>query len=225
MAELVYVDEQRGQRNQVLRSAVASKQFTSKQVEGVIPESSIDKTIELILSHKCKVLITDYRLSDHKPDVQFTGADLVREFQDRFDRFPCFITTSFAGEAVDEPIDTNMIFPKSDFLGINPVTEEGRVSELTFFVRVRKKIDEYDAFVSRAMEEWRGLLTKKDGKKELNAQESQRLLELDNMLEAIHGKHVAVEGHLKCDDTLQSFEKLIEKTQVLIDRIENEIEQ
>ena len=84
----MYVDEQPGQANQVLRSAVASDQFTVAQVAEVMPASSIGETIEMILAHKCKVLITDYRLSEHKADVEYSGADLVREFQRRFDRFP-----------------------------------------------------------------------------------------------------------------------------------------
>ena len=116
MAELVYVDEQLTQANQVLRSAVVSKQFAKNDVASVIPASTIEETIDMILEFQCKVLITDYRLSDHKADVQFSGVDLVREFLKRFERFPCFVTTSYANEAVNDVLDTNMIFPKSDFL-------------------------------------------------------------------------------------------------------------
>ena len=223
MVELVYVDEQPGQAHQVLRSAVASDQFTMDQVAEVTPAPGIDETIELILAHECKVLITDYRLSEHKADVEFTGADLVREFQRRFDRFPCFVTTAFAEEAVDEPIDTNIIYPKSDFLGGDAVAEEDRVSDLPFFVRVRKKITEYDTYVSEAVQEWNDLLAKNEAEGGLNAQDTERLLELDDALEALHGKHVAVEGHLK-RHAMESFDRIIEKAQVLIDRIEDEIQ-
>ena len=224
MAELVYVDEQPGQARQVLRSAVASDQFTRDQVVEVTPASSMGETIELILAHECKVLITDYRLSEHKADVEFSGADLVREFQRRFDRFPCFVTTAFAEEAVNESIDTNIVYPKSDFLGGDVVGEEGRVSDLPFFVRVRKKIVEYETFVSESMQEWKDLLTKNESKEGLNAQEAERLLELDDILESLHGKHLAVEGHLK-RKALDSFDQIIERAQLLIDRIESELEQ
>lgn len=223
MAELVYVDEQPGEGHRVLLSAIVSKQFTEDQVVHVEPAADIDETIRLIRSHGCKVLITDYKLWEHNAEVNYSGAKLVEKFRQQYDRFPCFITTSFAGEAVNEPIDTALIFPKSDFIGKSKSKQEKK-SDLPFFVRVRKKIDEYDAFVHGAMEEWRNLLKKKEDNGGLNAQDAQRLLELDNILEALHGKHVAVEGHLKSDDTLQLFEKLIDKTQVLIDRIENEIE-
>ena len=68
------------------------------------------------------------------------------------------------------------------------------MSALPFFVRVRKKIAEYDTFVSKSMQEWEGLLAKSESEKGLNAGETERLLELDDILEALHGKHVAVEG-------------------------------
>ncbi len=223
MAELVYVDEQPREGRRVLWSAIASKQFSEDQVVYVEPAADIDETIRQILSHGCKVLITDYKLWEHNSDVDYSGAKLVEKFRQQYDRFPCFIATSFAGEAVDEPIDTTLIYPKSDFIGKSKGKKE-KESDLPFFKRVRKKIDEYDAFVHGAMKEWKDLLKKKEDKGGLNGQDAQRLLELDNVLEALHGKHVAVESHLKSDDTLQLFEKLIDKTQVLIDRIENEIE-
>ena len=148
MAELVYVDEQETQANQVLRVAVVSKEFTQDEVARVIPSATINETIDIILEYNCKVLIADYKLSEHKADVEFTGADLVREFQRRFARFPCFVTTSFTAEAINEALDTNMIFPKSDFLS----GSEG-ISELPFFRRVKKKIAEYESYVNSIIEE------------------------------------------------------------------------
>ena len=222
MVELVYVDEQPGQAHHVLRRAVASKQFSVAQVKTIMPASTMDETIDEILSSHCKVLITDYRLSEHKADVQYNGAELVREFQRRFDRFPCFVTTAFAGEAVDEAIDTNIVFPKSDFLGEEVGGDRRSRSDLPFFVRVRKKISEYDAFVAAAMEEWRWLGKKQEQGDGLTAQEVERLLELDDKLEALHGRHVAVEGHLK-RNALDTFERIIEKAETLIAKIEREI--
>ena len=223
MAELVYVDEQPAQAHQVLRSAVASDQFTRDQVVDVIPAANIDETIELILEHRCRVLITDYRLSEHKADVEYSGADLVRAFQSRFDRFPCFVTTAFAEEAVDEALDTNIIFPKSDFLGGDAIGDDERVPGLPFFVRVRKKIAEYETFVAHALEEWQRLAEKHAGGQSLTAQETERILTLDDTLESLHGKDVAIEGHLK-RDALDPFQRMIESVEALIDRIEKEIE-
>ncbi len=224
MAELVYVDEQRTQANQVLRAAVVSKEFTKDEVVAVIPSATIDETIDIILEHNCKVLIADYKLSEHKADVEFTGADLVREFQRRFARFPCFVTTSFTEEAINEALDTNMIFPKSDFLsggegGLGKSTQ----SELPFFVRVRKKIAEHESYVNNISEELDKLRAKSETEP-LSAEEAQRLIELDDMVEAVHGQHLAVKSHLK-QQALKTFEKIIDKAETLIKKIEDELEE
>ena len=221
MKELVYVDEQEGQGYQVLRSAVASGQFTKEQVVSILPEASIEKTIDKILEYECKVLISDYRLSEHNSKVQFNGVELVKEYQIRYYRFPCFVTTAFAEEAIDENIDTNIVFPKSDFLGIELNSISG--SDLPFFNRVRKKILEYDTFVSRLNEEWESLIDKKENNKNLNAKETQRLIDLDTKLESLNGRHLAVAKHLKDDDTMKTFNHMIQETKKLIEKIENEI--
>ena len=221
MPELVYVDEQPGQANQVLRSAVASEQFSQDQVVPVIPASTVEETIGLVVAHDCKVMVTDYRLSEHKADVDFTGADLVRAIQRRFDRFPCFVTTAFAAEAIDEKLDTNIIFPKSDFLGSEEMGRPGHPSELPFFVRVRKKMAEYDVFVNDTTHEW-SELSRKNELEGLSAEETERLLELDDIVERLNGKHVAVERHLKMG-ALEPFGKIIESAEALIKRIEREL--
>ena len=222
MADLVYVDEQKEQARQVLRSAVASDQFTQNEVVEVIPAAKIEETIELILAHECKVLITDYRLSDHKPDVQYTGADLIREFQKRFDRFPCFVTTSFTGEAVDDELDTNMIFPKSDFLNSDGYSDTSSGSELPFFTRVRKKINEYERFVSHTTKEWEQLSAKSENEV-LSAEEAERLIQLDDLVEAFHGRSHAIESHIK-QKALEPFQQIIEKAEKLIQEIEDKTE-
>ena len=217
MAELVYIDEQKAQAGQVLRSAVASGEFTQEQVHAIPPEGTLEDTIQQIAELHCKVLITDYRLSDHKPDVEFNGADLVRAFRERFADFPCFVTTSFPDQAVDETLDTNMVFPKSDFLN----REEAKSSDLPFFKRVRKKIAEHERQVADAQAELQ-YLSEQAQKRDLDAHETQRFLDLDSYLEAVLGAQFAIERHVKIR-ALEPFDRLIGQTEELIDRIRNEL--
>ena len=134
MTEIIYIDEQLDQRWEVIRAAVHSGFFTQDQVEAIEPSNSLDETIDTILGYKCKVLITDYRLNEHKAGVEFNGIDLIREFQKRFDMFPCFVTTSFAGAASEDGFDINIIFPKSDFKDSN-----NRASTLSLFQKSSDK--------------------------------------------------------------------------------------
>lgn len=220
MAEIVYVDEESAQANQVVRSAVASKQFTEDQVVSVIPEPTLDETVDLILTYRCKALIVDYRLSEHKADVEFNGVDLVREYQRRFDAFPCFVATSFAGQAIKERIDANIIFPKSDFLKARG-NDESLNSELPFFMRVRRKIDEYESFVENSVSEFNELAATSEAR-ELTVKEVERLIELDGVVERLGGKSTALPEHVK-NESLATFGDLIEKAEALIARIKEEI--
>ena len=221
MAELVYVDEQGSQAREVVRSAVASGQFSAEQVAAVIPENTLEGTIDLILAQNCKALIADYRLSEHMPEVDFDGVELVKEYQRRFDRFPCFVATSFAEEAIREPVDTNIIFPKSDFLRS---TGEGEASkpELPFFLRVRRKIEEYESFVNATVDEFNEL-AKENANRELTIQQENRLVELDGIVERLRGKNAALPARLK-GKSMAKINDLLERAEVLSERVKLELE-
>lgn len=221
MAELVYVDEQPSQANQVVRSAVASGQFSAEQVAIVLPDTSLEGTIDLILAHHCKVLIADYRLSEHMAGINFNGVDLVKEYQRRFDRFPCFVATSFAEEAVRESVDTNIIFPKADFLRGGGASEASD-SELPFFVRVRRKLEEYESFVEATVAEFNKLAKRKeDG--ELTDRQAGRLIMLDGVVERLGGKNAALPSDMK-GRSLSAFGDLIERAEALAERVKLELE-
>ena len=221
MAELVYVDEQKSQANQVVRSAVASGQFSAKQIAVVLPKQTLEDTIDLILTHNCKALIADYRLSEHMAGVGFNGVELVKEYRRRFDRFPVFVATSFAGEAVQEPVDTNIVFPKSDFLGSGGASKAPE-PELPFFLRVRRKVEEYDSFVKATLAEFHRL-AEEDESGKLTVQQAERLVELDGVVERLGGKSTAVPNRLK-SKSLSTFDHLIERAEALAERVRLELD-
>ena len=216
MTEIIYIDEQSDQRWEVVRAAVHSGLFTQNQVEAIEPSNSLDETIDTILGYKCKVLITDYRLNEHKAGVEFNGIDLIREFQKRFDMFPCFVTTSFAGAASEDGFDINIIFPKSDFIDSN-----NRASTLPFFKRVRIKIEEYEQSLEQKKSKLRELMSKLKTEN-LSASDVQKLLDLDSQLEAMLGANHSIEKHLK-EKAMEPFRNLISKTEDLIEKIEEEL--
>ncbi len=221
MPEIVYVDEQPSEANQVLRSAVNSGYFTQDQVTAVPPNPTLEETIESILPHGCKALIADYRLSEHMASVQFTGVELVREYQRRFHEFPCFVATSFADEAIRESIDANIVFPKSEFL-LASDSSESSDSEVPFFLRVRRKVDEYTSLMELTVSEFNKLAAA-SAKGELGSEKVERLLRLDDMVERLRGQHLALPSHLKKGQALATFGDLIERAEMLIHRIENQL--
>ena len=216
MNEIIYIDEQPIQRREVQQAAVSSGFFTQDQVETLEPSNTVDETIDTILGYKCKVLITDYRLNEHKAGVEFNGIDLIREFQNRFLMFPCFVTTAFAGEASTAGFDINIIFPKSDF-----IDGKNNASDLPFFERVRKKIKEYEHSLEQMTSKLREL-SDKMLTEELSAHDVQKLLDLDSQLEAMLGANHSIPKHLK-EEAMKPFRNLISKTEDLIEKIEVEL--
>lgn len=221
MAEIVYVDEQQSQAHEVVRSAVKSGFFAKEDVVAVRPDPTLVETIESILPYRCKALIADYRLSEHMAEVEFTGVDLVREYQRRFYAIPCFVATAFADEAVQESIDTNIVFPKSDFLRPSDSNDASN-PQLPFFMRVRRKIEEYTSFVESTVAEFKDLAAANaEGK--LSGTETERLIELDGIVERLRGQDLSLPSHLK-RQPLTTFSELVERAESLIQRIEAEIE-
>lgn len=215
MVDLVYIDEEPAQGRRVIRSAVQSGFFDQDQVEFIPPLNTIEETISRLLEYDFKVLITDYRLSDHNPQVTFNGTDLITAFRERYMKFPCFVTTSFAEEAAGELIDTNLIFPKSDFIG------QDTTSELPFFSRVKKKISEYENYTSEIESQYQIIVTKSE-QQDLTSDEVEELIRLDGILESLLGNDFSMPSHLK-DKALRPFGQLIGATERLVDRIEAEL--
>ena len=218
MVELIYIDEQRNEGNKVVRSAVSSGEFSENQVAALEPLNTLDETIEKILEYDCKVLITDYLLAEHNSGVEFSGTDLIIEFQRRFAEFPCFVTTTFSSDAVNNGLDVNIIFPKSDFLD----REDHETSELPFFTRVRNKISSYETRVSDAQELFHNLSQKAE-QEQLSASEIEDLIRLDNLIESLYGNEHSIEGHIK-EAALVPFGELIQKTESLVEKIEAELD-
>ena len=216
MTELIYIDEQSSQGSEVVRAAVKSGCFTRDQVETFEPSNTVDETIDTILGYKCKVLITDYMLNEHKAGVEFNGIDLIREFQKRFLMFPCFVTTAFAGEASTAGFDINIIFPKSDFIDV-----KNNASDLPFFERVRKKIKEYEHSLEQKKSKLRELTDKME-KEDLSSSDVQKLIDLDSQLEAMLGANHSIQQHLK-EEAMKPFRNLISRTEDLIEKIEEEL--
>ena len=217
MVELLYIDEQLNQRNAFIRAAVSSGFFEENQIELIEPSKTIEETIKKILEYQLKVLIVDYRLSDHDANVQFNGVQLVKTFQERFVKFPCFVTTAFPLEAAQDNYDINLVFPKREFLDI----ENDSRPDLPFFQRVRGKISEYENMIDQ-MQERIIELQEKMNQQNLSSSEAQELLDLDNRLEKTLGAEYSIEAHLK-QKALEPFNKLLTRTNDLIRRIEGEL--
>lgn len=221
---LLYVDEEADQGRRVVLAAALSGHFKDDEVQAAMPEPDLETMLEKVIESRCEVLITDYRLSEYKADVQYSGLDLIQEVQKHFDGFPCFLTTNYVPHALDKLHDVNLIFPKDDYLAEKTTSGEKDKSKLPFFLRVRTRIEEYRAD-RRRLEEAFDKLYERSLEESLGAEELQALLDLDCRLErAIGGRAAAVPRLLK-ENALGPFNKLLRRATDLAAEIEAELAQ
>jgi hypothetical protein len=221
---LLYVDEEADQGRRVLLAAGLSGHFEDDELDTVLPEPALEEMIEKIVESRCEVLVTDYRLSEYKADVQYTGLELIQEMQSHFEGFPCFLTTNFVPHALGKLHDVNLIFPKNDYLAEDSEAGEREKSALPFFLRVRTKIDEYRADRRRLEEDFQALYDRSQ-RTELTVEELQSLLTLDDRLERAIGGRVAAMPRLIKEEALGPFNDLLHRASALASEIETELAQ
>jgi hypothetical protein len=217
MVEFLYIDEDRAQGGRVVRAAAKSGFFTKDQVKSVLPTSTLEEMIDVVVDEKCKVLVTDYDLSDEQLGVQFSGNDLVAAISERFEGFPCFVTTNYLEMAVGKNIDVNLIFPKDDYLDPDKI----HTTKLTFFERVRHSIEDYEKRFSDKSARFQEL-HELSAKQELGLAEVQELIELDDFFESALNKPGAVPKIVK-EKAVEPFSNLIKRTTSLVEKIEREL--
>ena len=221
---LLYIDEEADQGRRVLLAAGLSGHFEDDEVETLLPEPDLEAMIEKVIESRCEVLVTDFRLSEYKADVQYSGLDLIQEMQRHFEGFPCFLTTNYVPHALGKLHDVNLIFPKDDYLAQETGSGDKDKSALPFFLRVRTKIDEYRADRRRLEEDFQELY-ERSLNETLNADELQTLLNLDDRLERVIGGRAAAVPRLLKEDAMGPFNSLLQRASDLAVEIENELAQ
>lgn len=204
--KIAYVDEQgRGIRD-------FQRKFSDDfEVEGFLPTKEIDDLIEKIFKAGVKAVVTDFLLTEYKTDIKFhvpyDGVNLVQAIREKRHGFPCFVLTSFDGDAIQESNDVNMIYPKD---ALNK-----KLGNTTLQKKVQVQIKHYIANIEKNSKEF-NILVEKRHAGELTAKEEARLLELDTLLEnSLNGKKALTKAE-KQSSGIEKLNELISSTDALI---------
>lgn len=217
MPRLVYIDEQDDQRRTMLRAAILSEEFAEGEVQSLDPLPELDEMIGQIEELHPEVVITDYRLTEYKAGVKYSGIELVAALQRRHKGFPCFVTTGFASDAAGEAastVDINTIYAKSE----TQITGADSENTLPFFKRVRLKVDAYNALLQKLEAEHAALRVKLE-QSELNPAEVERLLVIDGELEGMLGAQHSLPAELK-RIALEPLNEIVGKAEKLLSDLE-----
>jgi len=211
MYKILYVDEE-------IKCHHKFKRYTGGHlnVDVVIPHDELSDLLKYMLESEAHAVVIDHKLGDKKPNVNYDGADVFREFRKIKAHFPLFILTSFDEDAIAEAEDVNHVYPKSVMDRSLGDTSE----QVTFNDRIIAQIKHYQKRVSNA-EIVVLQLIEKASSEALTADEEANLIELDKFLSGEVGKSLDIPEQLKEPTNTELTQELIAVSKQLIKAITN----
>ena len=153
-------------------SNVRQFQRSTRDDFDVIPLVVADDLKELInniILSQVKAIVVDYKLKTTKPNIDYSGVDVVRALDDELKDFPSFLLTGFETDAETQLVDVNKIYCRNEYF--NAPEKLNR--------RIRRQIENYIKEIEEIEKEY--LLLKKH--ETLTLEQEERLIELDDFLE------------------------------------------
>lgn len=209
--KVLYIDEEEIWRDKFTR--YVHEEF---EVETLDPPEDQEELLVLIGKSSADAVVLDHLLSENKPEITYDGVDIVKLLKHRNARFPLFVLTSHDVQAMEEAEDVNYVYPKS----VISEKEKQIDGKGEFNDRLRLQIKHYFDAIEEAERELNSLVQRAD-EKPLNAQEEERLIELDSILAEQIGRDLDIPKHLKKTSNAQLTQDLIEVTEKLMAKIES----
>lgn len=203
--KILFVDEVESERHRFQR--YMHNNDYEKEFETVVlePLPELDNFIEIILGNNYDAIITDHKLNESNPNIQFDGLELVEAILKNKLDFPCFILTSFDDDAVRDGEDVNIVYIK----GLMS-TEEGHKAK--FIDKIKNQIIHHKNKISRIRKELEILVSKEY----LDAKDEAKLLELDTYLEKVTGINKSIPKQLKSFNNLNELHRMIKNTDKIL---------
>lgn len=183
------------------------------------PLKSIDEMIAKVIEIAPDAIITDYQLNDKKTNISYNvpynGVNLIEEFLEIREDFPCFVITSFDDDAILISKDVNKIYIKE--ILHEPSLE--KKAKANFLDRVEKQIQHYKSRIKKSEQRLEELFNlRQQGKTSLK--EEEEIIALDSFLEHSINKKYAIPQQLKNARNKDYLQKILEKADLLISRLE-----
>ncbi|MBK2258020.1 hypothetical protein [Francisella philomiragia] len=171
------------------------------------PGHILNDFVSTIINENYDAIITDHNLKSSNSAIQYDGLMLVEAILEVRYNFPCFILTSYEDDAIRDGKDVNIVYIK-DIM----VPEEEKNHQVKFIDRVKNQIEHHRKKIKDIEDEIKVLVARKD----LNADEEIRLLELDSTLEKMTNQPSSIPSKFKSKTNLEALHKLIDNTDQLL---------
>ncbi len=170
-------------------------------------DANKDNMLDKILEKKCDALIIDYKLSSQQT-VSYTGVDLVKRINARFEGFPMFILTSHESDLfMKELFDAYLVFDFDRY-----IAEELERIELN--TKIIEQIRKYRFSIEQAKYELNLLLKNKGD----NVKIDDQILKLDSFIEKSICGDVILNDKIKKELTGNNLKDLIDRIDKLLKR-------
>jgi CheY-like chemotaxis protein len=202
-----YVDEEESNRNRFERS------FESMfKIATFHPDKDIEYMVEQLLKNPPDCVVVDYNLMEYDQHIPYYGTDLTKAIHAHKAGFPCIVLTSFVKDAIDGSENANFVYSK------DRMAKDEEKLELK--LKLEKESSRYKAFCESNEKELL-MLIDKGNKVGLNAEEEERIVELDNLVNQSCSAQIDVPRHLKEFKHIEKLDQLIQATENLIKKIKN----
>lgn len=209
MYRLGYVDESDGDTLYFYNRFIKQYENTYELVEiNPLNYDSLDFLIDDILKMNLDILVVDYRLNEYEC-ISYQGTDLIDEVKSVKRDFPCVILTSNAEEAIENSSDVNIVYPK-------PLLANDDKGKALFELKIKHSIELYKGKIADAEKQIQELFDKAG---DLSLEEEERICYLDDFLESNTNNRNKVPLHIKKEQHIDNIKKLVEKTQLIIDKL------
>jgi len=183
-------------------------------LEVSLPKNRLEDMLEFIYKNKFDAIVTDHKLHEENPDIEYDGIELVQKIQTKIPYYPLFVLTSFDDEAIIQGDDVNIIYVK----GLMDKDGENK-AHATFLDKVKNQIIHYRKKIEDAEDRILELI-KKSETELLTAQEEDELIKLDNFIVSSLDKESMLPEQLKSHQNLEELHKMINNTDKLLERLQ-----
>ncbi|NKC20358.1 hypothetical protein CWC29_016285 [Pseudoalteromonas sp. S4498] len=207
--KVIYVDEDPEARTDFKLNFVNKE---SCDLIIVHPEFELDDMVEFIIAESPEAVVTDFRLKDKEPQVTYDGVDLIKKIKEIKSKLPCFVLTSYEGEAINVALDVNWIHDKEEI-------HEDENDRPVFSQKVIQQIHVNRGILERLLSKKQGLFTILQ-QRDLTEIEERELVELSNEIEMFIFNDIKIPKEIKSYDGLAKLDSLISLSDRLLEEID-----
>ncbi|MEI8605106.1 MAG: hypothetical protein ACJAVX_000790 [Pseudoalteromonas rhizosphaerae] len=211
--KVVYVDEDPDARKEF------ELNFVNKEMCDLVivhPKFQLDEMVDFIIEEGPEAVVSDFRLKDKEPRVTYDGVDLVKKLKSIKAKLPCFVLTSYEGEAINVTLDVNWIHDKEEI-------HEDENDRPVFSQKVLQQIHVNRGLLDNLLNKQQELFNKLQ-QNQLTVEGERELVELSNEIELFIFDDKKIPNEIKSYDGLAKLDSLIRLSDQLLKEIDKNIE-